>query len=52
MQVNGAKIYFTIPALGGIPITQTAVSSFVVMVLLCTGIMNRLGADEEGGVVV
>lgn len=36
MQVNGAKIYFTIPALGGIPITQTAVSSFVVMVLLCT----------------
>ena len=36
MQVNGAKIYFTIPALGGIPITQTAVSSFVVMLLLCT----------------
>ena len=36
MQVNGAKIYFTIPVLGGIPITQTAVSSFVVMLLLCT----------------
>lgn len=34
--VNGPKIYFEIPILGGIPITQTAVSSFVVMVLLCT----------------
>lgn len=34
--VSGAKIYFVIPVLGGIPITQTAVSSFVVMVLLCT----------------
>lgn len=34
--MNGPKIYFTIPLLGGIPITQTAVSSFVVMVLLCT----------------
>lgn len=36
MQVTGAKIYFTIPILGGIPITQTTVSSFVVMLLLCT----------------
>ena len=34
--MNGPKIYFTIPLLGSIPITQTAVSSFVVMVLLCT----------------
>lgn len=34
--ITGAKIYFTIPIFGGIPITQTAVSSFVVMVLLCT----------------
>lgn len=33
--MNGPKIYFTIPLLGGIPITQTTVSSFVVMVLLC-----------------
>ena len=33
--MNGPKIYFTIPILGGIPITQTTVSSFVVMVLLC-----------------
>lgn len=34
--MNGPKIYFTIPLFGGIPVTQTAVSSFVVMVLLCT----------------
>ena len=34
--MNGPKIYFEIPILGGIPITQTAVSSFVVMVSLCT----------------
>lgn len=34
--MNGPKIYFTIPLLGGIDITQTTVSSFVVMVLLCT----------------
>ena len=29
------KIYFTIPLFGGIGITQTTVSSFVVMLLLC-----------------
>ena len=34
--MNGPKIYFTIPIFGGIPITQTAVSSFVVMLFLCT----------------
>ncbi len=33
--MNGPKIYFEIPIFGGIPITQTAVSSFVVMLLLC-----------------
>lgn len=33
--MTGPKIYFEIPLFGGIPITQTAVSSFVVMVLLC-----------------
>lgn len=33
--MNGPKIYFEIPVLGGIPITQTIVSSFVVMVTLC-----------------
>lgn len=30
--MNGPKIFFTIPILGGIPITQTTVSSFVVMI--------------------
>lgn len=35
--MNGPKIYLTLPILGGIPITQTAVSSFVVMLLLCLG---------------
>ena len=33
--MNGPKIYFTIPLFGGIGITQTTVSSFVVMLLLC-----------------
>ena len=33
--MNGPKIYFTIPLFGGIPITQTTVSSFTVMLLLC-----------------
>lgn len=33
--MNGPKIYFTLPFFGGIPITQTAVSSFVVMICLC-----------------
>ena len=34
VSVDGAFIYFTIPVLGGINITQTTVSSFVVSVLL------------------
>lgn len=34
--VNGPKIFFEIPIFGGIPITQTAVGSFIVMVLVCT----------------
>ena len=34
MSIDGAFIYFTIPIFGGIPITQTAVSSFVVTALL------------------
>ena len=35
MNVTGPQIYFTIPGLG-IPVNQTIVSSFVVMLLLCT----------------
>ena len=33
--MNGPKIYCILPLFGGIPITQTAVSSFVVMICLC-----------------
>lgn len=36
LSVTGAFVYFTIPILGGIPISQTTVSFFVVTVLLCT----------------
>ena len=36
VSVDGAFVYFTIPVLGGIPITQTTVSSFLVTVLLIT----------------
>ena len=36
ISVTGAYVYFVIPILGGIPISQTTVSSFLVAVLLCT----------------
>ena len=32
VSVNGAFVYFTIPVFGGIPVTQTTVSSFVVLI--------------------
>lgn len=35
MSVDGAFIYFTIPILGGIRITQTTVSFLLVTILLC-----------------
>ncbi|MBP3313505.1 MAG: F0F1 ATP synthase subunit A [Oscillospiraceae bacterium] len=35
IQVTGPKIHFVIPIFGGIPITQTAIASFVVMLILC-----------------
>ena len=34
ISVDGAFVYFTIPILGGIPITQTTVSSLIVTVIL------------------
>lgn len=34
LDVNGAFVYFTIPILGGIPISQTTVSSLIVTILL------------------
>ena len=36
MRVEGAFIYFEIPILGGIRITQTTISSLIVTILLCT----------------
>lgn len=36
IDVTGAYVYFVIPIFGGIPISQTTVSSFLVAVLLCT----------------
>ena len=42
VSVDGAFVYFTIPILGGIPITQTTVSFFLVTVLLITASI-RLG---------
>lgn len=35
LEVNGAFIYFEIPILGGIPITQTTVSFLLVTIFLC-----------------
>ena len=35
VSVTGAFVYFVIPIFGGIPITQTTVSSFIVTVILC-----------------
>ncbi|MBO5952955.1 MAG: F0F1 ATP synthase subunit A [Oscillospiraceae bacterium] len=35
MEVTGAFIYFTIPIFGGIPVTQTTISSLIVTALLC-----------------
>lgn len=46
ISVDGAFIYFTIPILGGIPVTQTTVSSFLVaLVLALVGIW--LGKDLQ-----
>ena len=36
IDVTGPFVYFTIPVFGGIPVTQTMVSSLVVTILLCT----------------
>ena len=35
IDVTGAYVYFVIPVFGGIPISQTTVSSFIVAVILC-----------------
>jgi F-type H+-transporting ATPase subunit a len=46
LNVTGAFIYFTIPVFGGIPITQTTVSSFIVAVVLIVACI-RLGSHLE-----
>lgn len=46
VSVDGAFIYFTIPILGGIPITQTTVSSLIVTVLLLIACV-RLGKNLQ-----
>lgn len=35
IDVTGAFVYFTIPIFGGIPVTQTMVSSLIVTIVLC-----------------
>lgn len=37
IDVTGPYVYFVIPIFGGIPISQTTVSSFIVTILLCIG---------------
>ena len=54
ISVTGAFVYFTIPIFGGIPITQTVVSSFIVTVLLMAAAV-KLGKNIQkrpGGVQV
>ena len=46
VSVDGAFVYFTIPIFGGIPITQTAVSSFIVTALLIFACI-RLGKNLQ-----
>lgn len=46
VSVDGAFVYFTIPIFGGIPITQTAVSSWVVTILLITACI-KLGKNLQ-----
>ena len=46
VSVDGAFIYFTIPVFGGIPITQTTVSSLVVTLLLAF-VCIRLGKNLQ-----
>lgn len=51
VQVTGAFVYFTIPIFGGIPITQTIVSHFLVTVLLCSAFIyigKRLNKQPDG----
>ena len=46
VSVDGAFVYFTIPILGGIPISQTTVSSIVVTIILIIACM-KLGKNLQ-----
>lgn len=54
VSVDGAFVYFTIPVFGGIPITQTTVSSLIVTVVLCVAavLLGRNLKKRPGGVQV
>lgn len=46
LNVSGAFIYFTIPIFGGIPITQTTVSSIIITIVLCA-LCVKLGKNLQ-----
>ncbi len=54
MNITGPKIYFTVPILGGIPVTQTLVGSFIVTVILCVAgvLLGRKLTKRPGKVQV
>jgi len=55
LNVNGAFVYFTIPVLGGIPISQTVVSSFIVtllMIIICIKLGRGLKTRPSGTQVI
>ena len=54
MSIDGAFIYFHIPIFGGIPITQTTVSSLIVTIILCVAsvMLGRNLKKRPGGVQV
>lgn len=55
VNVDGAFVYFTIPVLGGIPISQTTVSSLIVtiiLVLACIRLGRNLKKKPDGVQVI
>ena len=54
LDVNGAFIYFTIPVFNGIPVTQTTVSSFLVLltVIIASVFIHKNLKKRPGGVQV
>ena len=50
ISINGPKIFFTIPIFGGIPVTATLLTSFVVTLILCiSGILLGRGLKKRPG---